>query len=165
MQVTERTKYKDFAQVEKYLTAESVAALKETAEKQYGTMYGLKFETFHECLDGNVAGVLGDLSEPTVLQVYWQKRLAEFVEEFAAALKRMTIRQTSDEIQASQGLLKQNWDESVLVFLQSFFGLKNYKEAEKITLGEILIAKKAAYNRDKFQRNMSNIISKKSGLK
>lgn len=165
MQVTDKTTYEEFCVVEPYLTEESERALKDAAEKHYGSVYSLEFGTFYDCVNGNTAAVLGDMTNPTVLQAYWLKRLAETANEFAAALKRLTVGQTSEEVQASSGLVKSTWDEGILVFLQEFFGLRSYKDAERITLGEILIAKKAAYNREKFRRQLNNIYRKKSGLK
>lgn len=126
------------------------------AEQVFGSMYDLTFAEFWACSNGDFS-ILGDISNPTVFQVYWQKRFEQFVKEFAEALKRLTIAQTPEEAQASQGLVKVTWDEGILTFLQQWFGLHNYKEAEQITIGEILIAKRAAYNREKFQRQMSKI--------
>lgn len=126
------------------------------AEQVFGSMYDLTFTEFWACSNGDFS-ILGDISNPTVFQVYWQKRFEQFVKEFAEALKRLTIAQTPEEAQASQGLVKVTWDEGILTFLQQWFGLHNYKEAEQITIGEILIAKRAAYNREKFQRQMSKI--------
>lgn len=161
MQVTCITKYSEFEDKEKYLTEKSVQDLKTQAEEIFGKVYGLDFDTFRECYDGNFEAVLGSMSEPTVLQVYWIKRFRDVSEEFAKAVKTMTLPQTADELAASKGLISMTWDESILVFCQQFFGLHSYKEAGKLTLGEILIAKKAAYNREKFQRQMTELQRKK----
>lgn len=157
MRVTEATKYKTLEPYEKYLTSKAVQELKQAAERKYGAMYDLTFAQFHACANGDFSEILGDTQQPTVLQVYWAKRFAEFVEEFAKQLKKMTITQTADETKASQGMLKTNWDEGMLVFLQSFFGLRSFKEAEQITIGEIIIARRAQYNQELFRRNMSAI--------
>ena len=79
------------------------------------------------------------------------------MEEFTKALKGLTLAPTADEKKASDGLLEVTWGEGVLVFLQQWFGLKSYKEAEKITVGELLIAKRAQYNQDLFRRKLANI--------
>lgn len=161
MLITEKTKYEEFQAVERYVSKSSVQGIYEAAEQKFGNMYNLEFGSFWECANGNYSEVLGDISEPTVLQVYWKKRFEKFVEEFAAQLKSMILPQTSEEIQASEGLLKIGWDEGMLVFVREFFGLHSFKEAERITIGEILIAKRAAYNRDKFQRKLSKIQTEK----
>lgn len=157
MQITEATKYAEFEPVEKYVTKKTVQGLFESAEEKFGKMYDLEFGTFWQCINDNFAEVLGNMSEPTVLQVYWKKRFEKFVEEFAATLKAMTLTQTAEEIQAAEGLLKISWDEAILVFVRDYFGLHSFKDAERITMGEILIAKRATYNREKFQRKLAKI--------
>ena len=156
MQVIKSTKYWRLEPIEYLLTEEQKSALMAAAEQVFGSMYDLTFAEFWACSNGDFS-ILGDISNPTVFQVYWQKRFEQFVKEFAEALKRLTIAQTPEEAQASQGLVKVTWDEGILTFLQQWFGLRSYKEAEQITIGEILIAKRAAYNREKFQRQMSKI--------
>lgn len=157
MRVTDKTKYATLKPVEKYLTDKAVQELKRAAENKYGTMYELTFAQFHACADGDFSEILGDTQEPTVLQVYWSRRFVEFVEEFAKQLKKLTLKQTADELQASQGLLKVSWDEGLLVFIQSYFGTRSFKEAEQITIGEIIIAKRAIYNQELFKRKISAI--------
>ena len=157
MQITEATKYAEFEPVEKYVTKKMVRGLFESAEEKFGKMYDLEFGTFWQCSNDNFEEVLGNMSEPTVLQVYWKKRFEKFVEEFAATLKAMTLTQTAEEIQAAEGLLKISWDEAILVFVRDYFGLHSFKDAERITMGEILIAKRATYNREKFQRKLAKI--------
>lgn len=156
MRVTERTKYKTFQAVEPYIDAKSVKQLKRASEHIYGGMYDLTFEKFYACANGDFSH-LGDLKDATVLQVYWCKRFNEFVVEFANALKSLALPQTPDEARASSSLLKIQWAEGLLVFMQQFFGLKSFKDAEQITIGELLIAKRAQYNRDKYQRELSKI--------
>ena len=157
MQITEATKYAEFEPVEKYVTKKMVQGLFESAEEKFGKMYDLEFGTFWQCSNDNFEEVLGNMSEPTVLQVYWKKRFEKFVEEFAATLKAMTLTQTAEEIQAAEGLLKISWDEAILVFVRDYFGLHSFKDAERITMGEILIAKRVTYNREKFQRKLAKI--------
>lgn len=157
MRITNKTKYRFFERYEKYLTPESVEALKAEAEKRIAKMYDLTFAQFYDCANGDFSGVLGNVSDPTVLQVYWCKKFADFVQEFTEALKKLTIQPTGDEIKAGQGLLQVTWGEGILVFLQQWFGLKSYKEAEKITMGELLIAKRAQYNQDLFRRRLAQI--------
>lgn len=157
MRITDDTKYAEFEPVEKYVKPKAVQRIFESAEEKFGKMYDLEFGTFWQCSNDNFEEVLGDISEPTVLQVYWKKRFEKFVEEFAGALKAMTLTQTAEEIQAAEGLLKVSWDEAILVFVRDYFGLHSFKDAERITMGEILIAKRAVYNREKFQRKLAKI--------
>lgn len=156
MRITERTLYATIKPVEKYFRENMEAEIMRAAEGKFGGMYDLEFATFWACAGGDFSN-LGDMRNPTVLQVYWVKRFNKFVEEITQALKGLTLNPTADESKAGQGLLQVTWGESILIFLQQFFGLKSYKEAEKITIGELLIAKRAQYNKDLFQRKLANI--------
>lgn len=153
MRVTERTQYATVREYEKYFAPEFVKALQDAAEQQFGAMYDLTFAEFHALTNGDFSR-LGDMSNPTVLQVYWTKRFAAFVDEFANALKKLQVKPTTDEEQAGADLPPVSWAEGLLVFLQKFFGLQSYKQAEQITLGELLIAKRAQYNEDLFKRRL-----------
>lgn len=161
MRITERTKYSEIEPYEDLLTDATKSAITEAAEAFYVPMNDLTFVRFFECSNGDFYGVLGDVEDPTVFQVYWAKRFEEFVKEFAKAMKSLTLKQTVDEIQASQGLVQVGWAESLLVFVQKFFGLKSFREAEQITIGEIVIARRAQYNQDKYQRQMAAVQAKK----
>lgn len=166
MRITNKTPYNaEFEQVEQYLTEQSANMLKSEAEKLYGSMYDLQFARFFECMNGDFSGVLGDLRKPTVLQVYWCKRFVEFAEQFAETLKQLQIKPTAEEQRASQGLLQVSWSEGLLVFMQQFFGLKGYKQAERITIGELLIAKRAAFNQAKYDRALARLQAQKYSKK
>lgn len=161
MLITPQTKYSEIADAEKYITAQSAEELKRAAEACYVGMYDLTFAGFHACANGDFSGVLGDMTDPTVLQEFWCKRFAEFVQEFAEALKKTQTQPTAEEKQAQKGLLKTDWAEGLLVFLQDYFGLRSFKEAEAITTGEILIAKRARFNEDTYRRNLARIQTQK----
>lgn len=156
MRIDKNTKYREFEPIEKYVPDSQKKAITNAAESLYGCMYDLEFSEFWNVANGDLSR-LGNLENPTVFQRYWLKRFEEFTKEFAETLNKLSVKQTSEEKRAADGCLKISWGESVLVFLQKFFGLKSFKEAEKITLGEILIAKRAQYNDDLFARRMSQI--------
>ena len=156
MRITERTLYATIEPIEKYFRPKMAEDIMRAAEGQFGGMYDLDFATFWACAGGDFSH-LGDMKNPTVLQVYWVKRFNKFVEEITQALKGLTLNPTADESKAGQGLLQVTWGEGILVFLQQWFGLKSYKEAEKITMGELLIAKRAQYNQDLFRRRLAQI--------
>lgn len=164
MRITSETKYVEIVAVEKYFDKKTVEMLKREAEKKYGEMYDLEFATFWNCANGDFSH-LGDLENLTALQAYWMKRFEEFSDEIAKGLKQLQIKATEDEERASEGLLKVSWGESMLVFLQKYFGLKSFREAEKITIGELLIAKRAQYNEELFARRLAKIRTRKIGLK
>ena len=156
MRIDKTTKYSEFEPIEKYVPDSQKKAITNAAESLYGCMYDLEFGEFWNVANGDFSR-LGNLEDPTVFQVYWLKRFDEFTKEFADTLNKLHIKPTAEEQRASEGCLKISWGESILVFLQKFFGLKSFKEAEKITLGEILIAKRAQYNDDIFARRISRI--------
>lgn len=164
MRITERTLYATIQPIEKYFADSMNDKIMRAAEGKFGCMYDLEFATFWACAGGDFSN-LGDMRNPTVLQVYWVKRFNNFVEEFTQALKVLTLSPTADESRAGQGLLKVTWGEGILVFLQQWFGLKSYKEAEKITIGELLIAKRAQYNQDLFRRSLAQIQNAKFNKK
>lgn len=164
MRVSKRTKYKNFIKIEPYLSAQSIEDLKKASEKACGNMYDLTFGQFYNCVNGDFSHVLNE-KEPTVFQIYWVKRFADFAPEFAKKLQALTLPPTEDEKRASSNLLKVDWSEAVLVFLRGFFGLSSFREAEQITIGELLIAKRAQYNQDKYTRELSKIQRQKIGKK
>lgn len=156
MRIDKTTKYREFEPIEKYIWDSQKKAITNAAESLYGHMYDLEFGEFWNVANGDFSR-LGGLDDPTVFQMYWLKRFDEFTKEFAETLNKLSIKQTTEEKRAAEGCLRISWGESVLVFLQKFFGLKSFKEAEKITLGELLIAKRAQYNDDLFARRISQI--------
>lgn len=162
MKVNETTRYADFAGVEKYLKPKAVEELKKAAERAYGQMYELTFARFLDCTNGDFGGVLGNLDDPTVLQIYWCKRFNDFAKEFAETLKNMQVPLTADEQQAGAGLPKQTFAEGMLVFIRGYFNLPSFKAAEQITMGEIVIAKRDTYINSLYTRKLHNIQLKKA---
>lgn len=164
MRIDNTTKYREFEPIEKYVPDSQKKSITNAAESLYGCMYDLEFGEFWNVANGDLSR-LGSLEDPTVFQVYWLKRFEEFTKEFAETLNKLSVKQTTDEKRAAEGCLKVSWGESILVFLQKFFGLNSFKEAEKITLGELLIAKRAQYNDDLFARRISQIQMQKINRK
>lgn len=162
MRIDKNTLYIDFARVEKYLTPEAVEALKKSAERAYCSMYELTLAEFIACSNGNWSEVLGDVSKPTVLQVYWCKRFADFTKEFTDTLKSLQAPLTADEQTASAGLPTQTFAESMMIFARGYFGLHSFKSAEQITIGEIVIAKRDTYINALYTRKLHNLQMKKA---
>lgn len=166
MRVTKSTKYAgEFADLEPYISERTKQQLTAAAEKTYGGMYDLEIGTLWKCMndDFSFIGIMTEkeYAKRTVYQHYWIKRFNTFCDEFANILKRLTLKQTADEQRASSGLIEVNWCEGLLVFAQSYFGLKSFREAEKVTLGDIVIAKRATYNRELFNRKLAEIQTQK----
>lgn len=85
-----------------------------------------------------------------------------FAESFCDIVAQFTIEPSGDEKMASIGLPVFNKHEGFLVFARQHFGLKNYTEAENITLGDFYLAKKESYIQKMFEKNMQSLIKSKS---
>lgn len=160
MTITSQTKYADFADCEYALTDESKAEIMRAAEQQFKGCYDLTIDEFFGITDGNYE-LLGDLSDPSVLQVYWIKRFEQFCEEFAQACERMRIEPTTEEKAAQVGCLAMTPQESMLVFTREYFVLHSFFEAGQRTIGEYLTARKDRYNAQRTQRNYNEQQKKK----
>lgn len=157
MTVTEATKYAEFEPSEKYLQDDAVDDLKKAAERAYVGMYELTFGQFLRISGGDFSEVLGDMSEPTVLQVYWAKRFRDFQKEFGDALKATQVQPTAEQTRASAGLPKQTFAESMLTFGRAYFGLHSFREAENLTLGDLIIARRDSYINALYERRLQRI--------
>lgn len=144
MIVNADTKYKDFVQYEKVLTKESEADLMKAAEQYFKPCYQLTLNEFWKVLNGNF-DLLGDLTEPSVLQVYWIKRFTAFADEFKQSVEKLNT-----ETPEMQGLdancVKILPQESMLIFIREYFGLPSFMEAGQRTIGEYILARKDRYN-------------------
>lgn len=159
MKVTPDTIYNEyFAELEQVLKPESAQALKEAAEQAYKPCHMLTIDEFWGCLSRDYS-ILGDLSEPTVLQVYWLKRFAEFADELAKTCERLTIKE-NDESTIMSGI-KTSPQETMLLFVRNYFGLGSFEEAGKRTIGEYVLARKDAYNKRIVQRNQEALMARK----
>lgn len=164
MIINERTKYKDFEQAEKYATQDSLQQIKGAAEKHFKNCYELTIDEFFGVLGGDYS-LLGNLKNPTILQVYWLKRFKDFVDEFSKACERLTIQPTPDEQQCKNGCVKVTPQEAMLIFTREYFGLPSFYEAGKRTIGEYLTARKDRYNEARQHRNYEELQKRKLKLK
>lgn len=152
MIVTAKTKYRDFEELEKVATAESLQALKQASEQYFKPCNALTIDEFFGIIGGDYS-LLGDLAEPSVYQVFWLKRFQEFAEQFTKECERLHLEPTAEMKQAQQGAIDMQPMESMLVFLQDYFALPSFFDAGKRTIGEYLLARKVRYNEQLAQRN------------
>lgn len=145
MRIGSKTLYNRICGVEDYFSDKTKAELQRASESLYGKMYDLTIEQFTAITEERYAEVLGDITRPTVLQVYWLKRFKEFVTEFTNALKNLQPPKDADEAIASANLPKISPAESMLIFARNYFGLHSFEEASRVTLAEFLIAKRDVY--------------------
>lgn len=161
MQVTENTKYSVFAPVEQYATPETIENLKQAAQKIYGDTWSLTIGQFAELSDGNgFYDILGDTSDPTVLQVYWLKAFADFAKDFAKVLESVKIPQDAAELQAAESCKKVSMLEGMLVFARGYFGLHSFADAEQVTLADYVIARRDEYNKAIYSRKLADLRTK-----
>ena len=156
MDVTSKTLYKDFAIYEPFIDDEQDKRLKEKAEEIYGNCYNLTLDEFWGVVNGNYE-LLGDTTNPTVLQVYWIKRFEEFTGELEQLHKRIVIEPTPEQKQAGAGCIKFRPMEAMLLFCRTYFGLHNFGDAGKITIGEYVLAAKDDYNKRRQDSNWNAI--------
>ena len=159
MQVTSETKYIDFYPYEAFLSNESIDQIKDAAVREFGQYTDLTIEKFNNMT--NLTTEQAGKDYPTVFGVYWLLGFKDFIEEFSNTIKNLTIQPTATEMNASSVCYPTTMIESMLVFSQSWFGLKSYAEAAQVTLGDYLIARKADYNSKMFERRMSELQTQK----
>ena len=151
MTITSETKYRDFVPYEKVLEEGEVQHIKKAAEQFFKPCHTLTLNEFWGCLVGNFE-LLGDMSDPSVLQVYWIKRFVDFAEEFTKTCERLNVKDVETEI-LQNGCVPLSAQESTLVFVQEFFGLHSFMQAGEITIGEYILARKARFNAYKVRKN------------
>lgn len=151
MQITNNTPFAQFAPYDGILTPESVKELKDAAEAQYRNCYTLTIDEFFGIIGGDYS-LLGDMSNPSVLQVYWLRRFADFCEEFAQVCGSLSIKDPARE-HLQSGCVKLEPQEAMLIFTREYFNLPSFFEAGKRTLGEYLTARKDRFNDAVIRRN------------
>ena len=152
--------YSKYVDVMPFVTDDSRKVLMQEAAK-IRDPYTLTLAEFFACCDGDFGCVVKDTKEPTTGEVLWLEMFQSFVADFGKILERLVIQQTPEQKQASANCLPVEWQEGMLVFVRSYFGLKSFAEAEKVTIGDYLLAKKDEYNTAIFQRNMAKIQTQK----
>lgn len=151
MQITSKTPYAQLQPIESVLTHESIKELKDAAEAQYRNCYNLTIDEFFGIIGGDLS-ILGEMKEPSVLQVYWLNRFADFCEEFTKACSSLSVKDPERE-KLQNGCVAMQPQEAMLVFTRDYFGLPSFFEAGKRTLGEYLTARKDRYNEAVVRRN------------
>lgn len=160
MEININAKYSRYADILPFVTDESRKELiAKVIEKR--NPYTLTLADFFACVKGDFSCVVTDVDQPTTADVLWVENFVTFIEEFAAVLKRLSIPQTAEQKQAQKNCLPVDWQEGMLVFARKYFGLHNFADAEKITIGDFLIAKKDDYNTAIFERNLHKIQTQK----
>lgn len=152
--------YSKYVDVLPFVTDESRKALMQEAAK-IRDPYTLTLAEFFACCEGDFGCVVKDTKNPTTGEGLWLETFRDFLNDFGKILERLVIPQTPEQKQASVNCLPVEWQEGMLVFVRSYFGLKSFSEAENVTIGDYILAKKDEYNTVIFQRNMAKIQTQK----
>lgn len=152
--------YSKYADILPFVTDASRKELMEQAAK-IRDPYTLTLSEFFSCCEGDFGCVISDIENLTTGDGLWLECFSDFLSNFEKILKRLLIPQTPEQKQASANCLPVEWKEGMLVFVRSYFGLKSFSEAENITLGDYLLAKKDDYNTRLFQSNLAKIQTQK----
>ena len=164
MKITDKTLYTDLLCIEKYIPDAEREKLIQASQQRYKEYYNLTIAEFFALLDKDYTLIeySGNSEQLTALQYFFMQGFTAFVAELQTIFEKLTLKPTFDEQRNMAGVLPMTFSESIIVFVQDFFGLKSYSEAENITLADVVLAKKVHYNRSIYQRNtMKNLKLKK----
>jgi hypothetical protein len=147
-------KYSEYVDFLPIIKAGDRVMLREKA-KDFMPMWEITLKDFFACCGGDFSCVLSET--PTLWQMLWVEAFPDFVSTFLEVYKRLTIEPTAEQKQAAQGCLPVEWQEGILIFSRSYFGLPNFAEAERLKLADYVLAKKHDYNTRLSERNMQQI--------
>ena len=151
MDIDLRKPYAEYVEYLQLLTEKSQEELSEAAKK-IRPMWELKIGEFFSICDGDFACVMD--KEPLLWQVLWAEQFPKFVEEFTSVVARLTLEPTPEQKAAAAGCFPMEWQEGILIFARSYFGLHSFAAVEELTLGDYILAKKHDYNTALTERNM-----------
>lgn len=143
-----------------YIDERQRRELYERAQAHIGKHYGeLTIGEFFGCLKGDfsVVGAGERWQDVTQGQYIWAMGFADFLDGLSSTLSRLTSPMTPEQKAAQAACMRVGFEESVLVFVQQFFCLHSFREAERLTINEYLIAKKDRYNAAVFEKKLSEI--------
>jgi len=167
LKITERTKWNEICEI---ISTEHIKLLQEKIIGEYPfDFYSIKISEFSELLNGNFSIELKKIltnEKVTVFAFIQIKNSVEkFLADFSKILKSYEIKQSNEEKRASANLPESDLIESMLIFMQRFFGLKSFVEAEKMTIADFIIAKKADYTSKLYEKNLSDEFNRKSRIR
>lgn len=146
MRIDSKTPYAAIAEVDRYdlLDDESKQQVTDAAVKDFGSYWGMTINDLAAILNGDLSR-LGDMAEPTILQVFWLKGFRSFIDEFTQAIERLTVPMDAEERRASEGLPSVSFIEGLLIFSKNYFRHHSFDQAGRTILSDIIIAKKDEY--------------------
>lgn len=166
MRITTDTRYFTVAPVLRALTDEQLEELRERAPKVVLGDGGYNGITLGQLAVLTTRGAKGVFTKAeneqdvSVFEYYCAEGFAAWFEDYTKKLQRLQPPMTSEEKAAQAACMQVGMIEGLLIFAREYFGLHSFGEAEQVTLGDLLIAKKDAYNKAVYQREYNRIITK-----
>lgn len=163
MKIDAKTKWQEVEPIYAILKDADIEALKDTALRLHGVngdFYTLTIEQFLTISGGDLKAfnLRGD---GTAYERIFIDELQAFLRDYINRLTSYSVPQTSDEQIAGKVCMEVTTGEGLLIFARSYFGLKSFEEAGKLTLAELLIAKKDNYNNIVYQRELQRLQTRK----
>lgn len=148
------------------ITADSGAVLREAGRRACapsGDWWQLSTGDFLSLSTGDLSSITGgaDANDMTVYQYFALLDFKEWAAEFAQLIEKLTPPQTLEQMQVCKMLPKNTIQEALLIFNRNYFGLKNFAEAEKIPIFDVLIAKKDMYAKSLYEHEWQKIQQRK----
>lgn len=148
------------------ISAESGEVLREAGRRAYapsGDWWQLTTGEFLNLSTGDVSVITGgaDANNMTAYQYFALLDFKEWAAEFASLIEKLTPPQTIEQMQVCKMLPKNTIQEALLIFNRNYFGLKNFAEAEKIPIFDVLIAKKDTYAKALYEHEWQKIQQRK----
>lgn len=159
MKIDAHTKWSEVEAVAPYLSAETLEAAKKAAVRRFAgvsDLFDMKVGEFVS-LTQNSEEWLKNAPDGSALFHWFGDAVAEWLEELEGALA--TLKGKEDK-RLEAGCVKMDGSESVLQFVRWFFNC-TYEEAEKMTMGDYLLARRWAFNEQKMKENAANLERRK----
>ena len=148
------------------ISKESGEVLREAGRRTYapsGDWWQLTTGEFLSLSTGDLTSITGgaDANSMTVWQYFALLDFKEWAANFASLIEKLTPPQTMEQMQVCKMLPKNTIQEALLIFNRNYFGLKNFAEAEKIPIFDVLIAKKDTYAKSLFEHEWQKMQQRK----
>lgn len=143
------------------ISAESGEVLREAGRRAYapsGDWWQLTTGDFLSLATGDLKPLgVDNADNMTAFQYFCLVDFKEWAAEFASLIEKLTPPQTIEQMQVCKMLPKSTLQEALLIFNRNYFGLKNFAEAEKIPIFDVLIAKKDTYAKALYEHEWQKI--------
>ena len=148
------------------ISKESGEVLREAGRRTYapsGDWWQLTTGEFLSLSTGDLTPITQGVAQEqmTVWQYYALIDFKEWAAEFASLIEKLTPPQSVEQMQICKMLPKNTIQEALLIFNRNYFGLKNFAEAEKIPIFDVLIAKKDTYAKSLFEHEWQKMQQRK----